>query len=136
MSSVISAKLEIKSLKQLKKALTSLGVEYIEAEGNNKVEMKGYNRNANVDIVIKKANLLQKGKWGRYGDVGFTWNEEEKCYDVLYDHYDQGFIDLLNQTYAFHTIKEMAKNNQFSFRVAAGEAPTMQRREVVTVEVF
>lgn len=135
MSSMISAKLKIKSLQQLKEALKVLGLKYTEAKNNTTVQMIGYNRNANVEIVIKKTDLIKNGKWGKYGDVGFVWNNNDECYDVLYDHYDKGFIDLLNQTYAFCTIKEMAKQNQYSFTVA-GEIPNMQKQQVVTVEVF
>ena len=132
MSSVIKCKLEIKSKAKLKQALDLLGLIYEEGEN---ITAYGYGgKKEHVDIVVRKKSLKGSG-YGAYGDLGFIWIDAEQRYDAIYDHYDHGLIETLEQTYAFQLLQELATANNYSFNILEGAAPSLKNKQTIVMEV-
>ena len=121
MSALITCKTKMKHKSHLISGLTMLGVTkdlIMTADGPEKLTLKGYNKTAEVDVLIEKLKY-HRG----YGDVGFLKNEEG-TFDCLVDDLDdvgslaraagvQKFSDAVAQYYSASVLKKTLKAQGF-----------------------
>lgn len=121
MSALIKCKTKMKHLNHVVSGLVMLGVakDIIEtSDGSDKLKLKGYNKTADVDILIKKLKYHNG-----YGDVGFARNKEG-TFDCLVDDIDDRgslarkagvdkFSDAVSQYYSASVIKQTLKAQGF-----------------------
>ena len=133
MSSYITCKLEIKDLEMIKKVLDTLGLKY--TVGDNLVA-KGYGRvNREADIVVSQGQLKSINA-GRYGDLGFKYNQETKAYDMIVDDYDSRLINTVKNLYALESIKEFAEVNRKSYEIVSGSVDDLNADQEIIIDVF
>ena len=121
MSALVICKTQMKHISLIISGLTMLGVakDLIETStGTSKLELQGYSKTAEVDI------LIQKLKYHRgYGDVGFAQNEDG-TFDCLVDDMDdvgtlarmagvEKFSDAVSQYYSASVIKQTLRSQGF-----------------------
>lgn len=108
MSHFTKIQTKLYNLEILKKTLSSLNLDWSEAEKG----AQGYKgQNQEVEIVLKQDNKY---------DIGFKWNgtEYELVADLMFwdQPYSVGkFLNQVNQRYAYQTIVEIHNDSNFNF---------------------
>lgn len=108
MSHFSQIRTKIRNLSALQAALSDLGTDW----KSGPAPVRGYQGKVETaDVVIEQANGY---------DIGFKLNPETKAYELVADlqYWQQplsvdGFLNQINQRYAFHTIKEATANEGF-----------------------
>jgi hypothetical protein len=86
------------------------------------VALKGYTgdiRNQKSEIVVDRKQLNEKFT-GASNDLGFTWNDKEKAYDIICSEYDAkaNVPQRIMQSYAVTVIQKAAKVNNFTLKTS------------------
>lgn len=120
MSAYKRIKCKIVNRDLLKQSLDNLGLKYTEHE--SPVALQGYagdRRNQKAEIVVARQEL-NKSFTGVSNDLGFTWNEKEKAYDMVCSDYDvhSKIPQRIMQAYAVVVIQKAAAANNFSLKQA------------------
>ena len=129
MSSYIECTLEINNLSILKKTLEAMNLKYEE-----NVVANGYNVKRNADIVVRKQEL-RKFNCGDYGDLGFIYNEKEKKYNIIIDHYDKKILTTIKNVYATETLKDYAKANRKKLEVVSRDLLSTNSQEEIIITI-
>lgn len=107
MSHFSNIKTKIRNLKNLKAALSDVGIDWKPGPSN----VRGYQGQTHkADVVVEQNNNY---------DIGFSWNGNE--YELVADlqYWQQpltveGFLSQVTQRYAYHTVVNEASNQGFT----------------------
>lgn len=111
MSAYKTINCSFKDRNALVECLKNIG--YAPVEYNEKHNLMGYlndTRDQKAEIIVPK-NQISKSS----NDLGFSYNEQEKVYEMLCSEYDahKGVADKVKQSYALTAIKIALKKNKF-----------------------
>ncbi len=114
MSHITEVKTNIKNLIMLKQALKDLNIEFVEADAQNMLEIKGWNK--------EKKEVLMELKTGCSYSVGVVLNEETKTYEFVADWWgletytevsQEEYINKITQKYAYNTVLDKIRSKGY-----------------------
>lgn len=118
MSAYKVIKINFKNLESLKAALCDIGYgERSQTVAKNPLDpdlvmsdYRGHHRPELASLLVARAYINQYSN-----DVGFAWNEKDKCYDAIISEWDSyhtftpARLNRLKQAYALHEVHRQAK---------------------------
>jgi hypothetical protein len=130
MSHIAKIDTRIKDLVNLKKALTTLGIAYIEAKEGETLTLKGYGKN---EIIT---NCILEIKTGSSYSIGIR--KKEKGYEIAADWWaietftgqkQEDLINRITRQYAYETV--MGKIKQMGYNVVQEEQDTKNNLRIM-----
>jgi hypothetical protein len=107
MSHFTKVKTELKNLLMLKQTLDDLNLNYVEADAENQIQIKGWNN--------EEEEVLMEIKTGGPYSIGVVKNNETNSYEFIADWWgvemylektQEEFVNQLSQKYAYNTVIE------------------------------
>jgi len=125
MSHFTTVKTKLRDVQCIKQALEDLGYEFLEAENEQKVQVRGYQGQlTDADLCVKASKTYDIGIRLTNQGVEFLadWWGVETTKGVT----EEEFINQLSQRYAYHKIMKEVKAQGFSVEMEEEEEQTIQ----------
>ncbi|MBH23620.1 MAG: hypothetical protein CMH57_03955 [Myxococcales bacterium] len=125
MSHFTTVKTKLRDVQCIKQALEDLGYEFVEAEAEQKVQVRGYQGQlTDADLCVKASKTYDIGLRLTNQGVEFLadWWGVETTKGVT----EEEFINQLSQRYAYHKIMKEVKAQGFSIEMEEEEEQTIQ----------